>query len=424
MIKKPLSLAMAGAALVGTLGILGTSAFALPRPIDGHKPVTLTILWSASPSTTATLQAAASAFQKTHPWVHFSYNFVPSGQNTKFRLDLAAGTPPDIVHMDSVYTDAFASGGELYDLSKFGAGKLAKQYVPVTWSTVTYKNQVYSLPFDANTISLQYNVKLFDKAGIKHPPTTLTQLIADAKLIHKKTGDWGYEIPTSPEISGWLQFFFLTWIWREGGAVLNPAQTKAVYNSPAGVRALQTLVNLGKDGVVPKDNYDEAGFFSGQYGMIDDGSWQVPNWEKNVGGEKTYVRFALEPTLKPGVPAYTDLGLYNLSIPKTAPHPRTAYEFISFLSTHLQYQLQYEEPQGFLPSLKAGLSVKFYNQYPWPIFKKELSLAKIRPAVPAWPEIATDMGNAIQAALTGIQSPKAALNASVQRDDAALAGGS
>ncbi len=421
MMRKSLSVSMAGVAIVGMLGVMGTSAFAPPRPIAGHKHVTLTILWSASTSTTATLNAAAKAFEKTHPWVSFSFAFVPNGQNTKFRLDLAGGTPPDIVHMDSVYTDAFASAGELYDLSKLGAARLSSKYLPITWSTVTDKGQVYSLPFDANTVVLQYNVKLFKKAGIKSPPTNLSQLVADAKAIKQKTGDWGYEIPTSPAESGWLQYNFLTWVWREGGEVLNPSETKAVYNSPAGVAALGELVSLGDHGIVPKDEYNEAGFYSGKYGMIDDGSWQVPNWTKNVGGEKSFVRFALEPTLKKGVPAYDDLGLYNLSIPKAAPHPHTAYEFMSFLSTSLKYQLQYDEPQGFIPSLRAGKSVGFYKAYPWPVFEKELSLSKIRPAVAAWPEIATDMGNAIQAALTGISSPKVALNTAVKQDDAALA---
>ncbi|MCY0899339.1 MAG: extracellular solute-binding protein [Firmicutes bacterium] len=386
-----------------------------------HKPITLTILWEASPAATATLNAAAAAFQKTHPWVHFSYDFVPSGQSTKFRLDLAGGTPPDIVHMDSVYTDAFAAGGELMDLSKYGANKLASKYLPITWKTVTYKGQVYSLPFDTNTICLQYNIKLFKKAGISHPPTNWNQLVTDARLIKQKTGDWGYEIPTSPEVSGWLQYNFLTWLWREGGHVLNKSQTKAIYNSPAGVAALDKLIYLGDHGLVPKDSYNEGGFYSGQYGMIDDGSWQVPNWSKNVGGEHNFVRFALLPQLKPGVPAYDDLGLYNLSIPRTAPHPHTAWEFMEFLSTNLKYQLMYDESQGFIPSLKAGEKVAFYKKYPWPIFEKELTLSKIRPEVPAWPEIATDMGNALQAALSGIESPQQALNTAVKQDDQALA---
>ncbi len=418
--KKHISISVSTIMAAGVLGSLGATAMAHARPQKRHAPVTLSILWTASPATRATLRAAGGAFSKTHPWVHFAYNFVPSGQSTKFRLDLAAGTPPDIVHMDSVFTDALAAGGQLFDLSKLGAGKLAQDYLPITWKTVLYRGQVYSLPFDTNTICLQYNVNLFHRAGIQQPPGNWTQLVADAQKIKQKTGDWGYQIPSSPQSSGWLQYNFLTWLWREGGHVLNPARNKAVYNSPAGVAALQKLVDLGNRGIVPKDAYDEGGFFSGKFGMTDDGSWQVPNWKKNIGGEHKFIRFAPLPVLKKGVPAYDDLGLYNLSIPKGAAHPRTAYAFIQFLSTNLKYQLQYDESQGFIPSLRAGAKTAFYRAYPWPVFEKELALAKIRPAVPAWPEIATDMGNALQAALTGMQSPRQALNTAVKRDDGAL----
>ena len=51
--------------------------------------------------------------------------------------------------------------------------------------------------------------------------------------------------------------------WREGGEILNADWTKAIYNSPEGVEALQKIIDLrDKYGVLAKDSYLEPDFLS------------------------------------------------------------------------------------------------------------------------------------------------------------------
>ncbi|MFD1675255.1 ABC transporter substrate-binding protein [Alicyclobacillus fodiniaquatilis] len=404
--------------IAGVTGLLAGCGNSSSGGGGSNKTVTLTILWNAGQN--QAIKDAAASFQKTHPNVKFDFQFVSNAQQ-KFQVETAGGDSPDIVHLDSVYTIPYGKGGQFLNLAQFGAKTLSSKFIPITWKTVQTGNEIYGLPFDANTVTFMYNKKLFKQAGLSGPPKTYNELVSDAQKIKQVTGKWGYEVPNSPQQSGWMQYLFLTWLWRDGGQVLNASNTKAIYNDAAGVDALTKILNLAKVGAVPKNLYDEGGFFDGKYGMIDDGSWQLVNWEKNTGGEKNFVAFAPMPALKPGEKDVYDLGLYNISIPKASKNPKQAYEFIKYLTTSEKYQLQYEEQAALMPSLKAGLNNPFYQKAPWPIFVNALKHSQTRPTVAAWPQIATDMGNALQSAIAGTKTPQQALNEAVSEDNQALA---
>ena len=57
------------------------------------------------------------------------------------------------------------------------------QFTPASLYSNTYLGAQYALPFFEDTYGLYYNKTLFQKAGIAGPPTTLSQLAADAKKL-------------------------------------------------------------------------------------------------------------------------------------------------------------------------------------------------------------------------------------------------
>jgi sn-glycerol 3-phosphate transport system substrate-binding protein len=64
----------------------------------------------------------------------------------------------------------------------------------------------YAIPFHNSTPILYYNKTMFDRAGIKQPPQTWAELLADArKLTDESKGQWGIMLPsTNDDYGGWI----------------------------------------------------------------------------------------------------------------------------------------------------------------------------------------------------------------------------
>jgi ABC-type glycerol-3-phosphate transport system substrate-binding protein len=129
---------------------------------------------------------------------------------------------------------------------------------------------------------LFYNKKDFAKAGISGPPATWTQLEADAvKLSDPAKHHYGIYIPFGTD--EWISYDWESLLWANGGQFLNSADTKTAFDSPAGVQALTTWVDLvRKDHAAPTTSFAEAGSYDGApafstdaVSMIVDGQWAV-----------------------------------------------------------------------------------------------------------------------------------------------------
>ncbi len=69
-----------------------------------------------------------------------------------------------------------------------------------------FNGKFYSLPTFASTFRLIYNKDLFKKAGLSNPPTTLTELVEDAKKltqVGKAEGAYGFAINLKTPSNAW-----------------------------------------------------------------------------------------------------------------------------------------------------------------------------------------------------------------------------
>mgnify|MGYP000234782395 CR=1 FL=1 len=133
--------------------------------------------------------------------------------------------------------------------------------------------------------ALYFNKTLFDEANVEYPNEDWTwdDLIAAAKDLTKKDGDvttqYGFQCDEYNRM-------FLSILRSYGGEVFNDMEnpTEAIYNSEAGVKAVNVLLELvrgigaaplpadpGSQGTI---GYREA-FYNGQAAMILDGSGQL-----------------------------------------------------------------------------------------------------------------------------------------------------
>jgi multiple sugar transport system substrate-binding protein len=196
------SLAVAGvcvAAAVPGLALGGKSR---------SQAVTLTF-WSWVPH----LKEAVTLFNKSHPDIQVKVVNVGQGltEYTKLRTALKAGRgAPDVVQIEFQYIPTFTTIKGLADLSKYGAGAIARDYVPWTWAQVSEGSKVWAIPQDSGPMGLLYRKDILAKYGIAVPKTWADYAAAAIKL--HKADPKSYLTNFAANDGGWITGL----LWQAG----------------------------------------------------------------------------------------------------------------------------------------------------------------------------------------------------------------
>ncbi len=110
-------------------------------------------------------------------------------------VDVAAATGgPDIIDLPntlSVFTN-YVGQGYYIPIDQFMTEEDKALWGDYRIEGITaYKGDLYYFPTVATTGRLIYNQDIFDRVGIENPPTTLSEMVADAKLITEKLSGEG-----------------------------------------------------------------------------------------------------------------------------------------------------------------------------------------------------------------------------------------
>ena len=370
------------------------------------------------------LMQAILEFQKNNKNVKVMPVNAANRTVSALKTAMAAKNAPDMVLMDQVYIGTLGQQGLTYDLARFGAGGLKSKYIPSCWNAVTNGNTVYGLPFSGNVLIMVYNKSVFSAAGVQIPKT-YDELRNVSRTIKSVTGKPAF-LPAvialdNTNDANYSAFFFATWLWRNGGELISSDGKKAVFNSDAGVKAAEQIVDLLKDGTATRSG-GEADVYNGNIGMIQLGTWVTqymtgPNKQGDLG-------VFMLPELKAGVPQYSGLGLGALCITTSCKAPEAAYKFLEFYSTSMKYQIQstrdkYNTICG-MPSLVGGKDQPEYNSDVWKTFFDQFEVAKARPTVDGWEYIEVSIARALTRIAEG-KDAREQLNAAVEEANRILA---
>ncbi|MFJ9816808.1 extracellular solute-binding protein [Streptomyces sp. NPDC101151] len=139
----------------------------------------------------------ADAYESKHSGVKvevsvYSWNDV----DRKVKEMVDAGHAPDLAQIGA-YAD-YAAAGKLYQASDLLSIRTQADFLSQLADAGQWKHVQYGIPFAGSTRVLFYNKTLFAKAGIT-PPTTWTELAADAKALKDKGVKYPYALPLGPE---------------------------------------------------------------------------------------------------------------------------------------------------------------------------------------------------------------------------------
>jgi multiple sugar transport system substrate-binding protein len=342
------------------------------------------------------------------------------------------GSPPDIAYLYGSWAPNVAQIPQVVDLTK------VVQRPGVNWNdfwvgeraVATVNGKVIGIPALVDNLAVVYNKKLFAQAGLTPPGPdwTWSEFTADAKkLTNASAKQFGtaYVTPgTEDTVWHWEPL-----LWQAGGQILNADNTKAAFDSAAGLASLNTLRQMAVTDksmyLDPSDSTYSNLFNSGKIGMLVTGPWDLSQF--------TNVDYGVQ--VMPSYPG-TSGGHQTISGPDNwvlfnngSSRVAAAEKFILWLTAPAQDKY-WALATGDLPiRASEGHSASFVQQLNkaqpgMAAFTANLANVKqARPQLTTYPKISQILGNMVVSVLLGKSEPKAALSAAAQQVNQVLAAG-
>jgi multiple sugar transport system substrate-binding protein len=241
--------------------------------------------WKATEVGPKMMAELKAAFEKENPDITLTAVDSPfTGFHDKAVVLYQAKKLPDVLLVQVDWVAEFADLGMLEPLDDWIAKepKLFMENIPVTFHQ-KWRGKQYYLPIESGAVALFYNTEIFKNAGVAGPPKTWDEYVAIAKKVtnpEKKifatTATLQVEPPTN------MTYDIYPLILQAGGNLIDEKTNKAVFNSPAGVKAIEWYVDLvNKDkvavpGVLSNGEKEKrANFGAGNVAMMFEGPWGI-----------------------------------------------------------------------------------------------------------------------------------------------------
>ncbi|MBO0828853.1 MAG: sugar ABC transporter substrate-binding protein [Streptosporangiales bacterium] len=326
-------------AAIAMAGLLGGCAGA--GAIGGGAGKTqLTIAIVANPQMQDAVSLAPQ-FERTHPNIQLKFVTLPENEaRAKVTASVAtSGGEYDITMISNYETQMWAQNGWLTDLQPYideTSGYDPNDIIPSIHDSLSYKGDLYSVPFYGESSFLVYRKDLFAKAGLTMPAhPTWPQVAALAKKLndpkHNVSGICLRGLPGWGEVLAPLDTVINTFGGRWFDQNWHPQLT-----SPQFRKAVQFYVNTvrayGEPGAATSGFSECVTRYSqGQAAMWYDATSMVSTVEDKsssvVVGKNGYAPAPVVDTKSAGW-LYT----WSLGVPKTSMHKDAAWQFIDWMT--------------------------------------------------------------------------------------------
>jgi multiple sugar transport system substrate-binding protein len=380
--------------------------------------------------------SAAKKFEKLHPGYKIKFLGLDGDVlHQKALLGKAGGPKPDVMQTDTIWLGEFADKGISENLDSYYANWTGKSdYSASFLNSSKWKEHYYGVWLNTDVRILLWNKDVFRKAGLdpNKGPKTWAQVVSMGKQIQAKVpGVAGVAINAAASED--TADYWYPFLWMAGGDILNKSWTKAAFNSPAGVKALQFYVDLvNKYKVTPKDVITQdsssvaQSLLSGKFGILlsQSGSGYGDDKDvKSIAEFKKKIGNAVLP-LCPGCQPATGSGGWLLTINTASKYKDLDWEFIK-LATDGQNNVAFNRAQATVP-VHNSIIKKYKNGLPgYPYFEVVAATyphTHFRPWVPAYTKFVPYIYTAIEKAVAGQATAKQALDAAAAKTNKALAG--
>ncbi|REE05219.1 extracellular solute-binding protein [Citricoccus nitrophenolicus] len=325
-----------------------------------------------------------------------------ASQREQLTRRLAAGdTSMDIMSLDPPFIPELAEPGFLAPVPEDVAASTTEDTLEGAVAGATWKDNLVTVPFWANTQLLWYRESVAEEAGLNmNEPVTWDQLIEVARDQDKELGVQGAR---AEAMTVWLNAL----VESAGGHILeNPeasaADVQTGLDTEAGHQAAQIISTIGQEGLggpglATQQENEAMLLFQG-----DSGSFMV-NWPfvwpaTNAAVEDGAlpedlpedIGWALYPRVVEDQEPAPPLGGINLGVGAESEHPELAWEAIECIVAP-EHQTEYFITNGNPPSSASAFDDPAVEEaFPMaPTIRESLELAAPRPQTPYYSEVST-----------------------------------
>jgi multiple sugar transport system substrate-binding protein len=267
---------------------------AVPPTAAPKAPVEVTFQARGDEAIFKVFRELKADFEKRVTGITIKIDETPTEWWQKLQVSAAGGTAPDAcfssagVVLDGARMELFNSMSPFLDADpryKYD------DFFPTSLYNGEYKGEFYHLPYDGGTVTLNYNIDLFDAEGLKHPdpkvPLTWQEYLELALKLTKdldgrKPGQSGFD-PTRIKQYGCNPGtgYYYQWArWNGGDLFLEKERDQwqtCVIDSPQAIEAIQFLADFGaKHYCSPSPAFEQSSpinLFNGNLAMDFQGVW-------------------------------------------------------------------------------------------------------------------------------------------------------
>lgn len=292
-------------------------------------------------------EQALAEFKRLYPSIDVLYEPNPGRQYAeKILTALAADEPPDVFLLDSKLIPTFTNKKVLLDLTPYvrELGIDTAQWYPNVLNIARKGTALFAFPKGFTPLMVFFNKRLFDQEHLPYPSRAWTwdEYLSTAKKLTRDIDGDGTPDQYGASFSNYY-YFWIAWVWKAGGDVVNPAGTAATgyLNSAATEFALSFLVDLQQTHKVApntgswiqseKTGINVQLFMNGKIAMMVDGHWRLPRIMRQIEQGNLTVGVVPLPTRSDGIKTNV---MYESGwcVPVNCKHPREAALLAAFMA--------------------------------------------------------------------------------------------
>ena len=363
------------------------------------------------------VKAMADAFTAKNPNIKVDLEFVAyEALHDKIVTDQAGGAGQyDTVLVDTPWPAEFADAKIIQDITDKIPADFKSGVFDTAWTSAGYKGKYYGVPWINDTKFFFYNKKMLTDAGITSPPKTWDEVLTAAKAVKAK-GTVEF-----PLVWSWTQAEAVICDWAElagtmGGADFIDDSGNAKFNTGGGLAALEFMKKTIEDGLT---NPASLGFIEDDVNKTV-GAGQAAmalNWTYGLSvlndPAKSTVAGQIAVAAAPGTAETPTAGVnggMSIALTTSTKHPAEALKFALWMASQA---MQEKYDANTLPEWKASFDNPDLTKSAPELFaaaKEQFAALVTRPVVPYYTKLSTALQVAIQEALKGTKTPKAALD--------------
>jgi multiple sugar transport system substrate-binding protein len=374
--------------------------------------------WSLKNATfTPYFTSLIKAFEKLHPGTTVNWIDQPGANYPdKVTSQVTSNSLPDVVNLPPDIAHTVAKTGGLLDLTK-NDPSIAQTYVASGLSAYEYKDtgaggDSIAFPWYLGTDVNYWNKAMLAKDGLSTTdlPTSLDQLIADAKIMHDKSGGKDYLMSRAPSLMDFA---------NAGAPLLDSAGTAFAFNTPAAVKVLQQYTAAYQAGYLPSNVLTATYEGNSALFLKQEVAWTTGGGNYIQSTEQTNP--SLVSSIVPSAAIGTaPLYVQGISVSSKSKNLTLALAFAEYVTNSANQAAFIQLAQGFEPGTKDASTPAATNDVGMQAQASAIAEKDVENGVNFTPPIWTSamdtiLNQQIALAMTGKESAKTALDNAVTR---------